>query len=166
MIKLNGTLMEVGSPATGAPRMNGVTVAQMMHKPDGVPTLSIPEKARYLNCNFRHDDIQTPEEVCVPDGKRVPWADNEDGTQGPGTNPWDSYTTEKRILGSGGYATGPFYPTQGEPKSPYKNLTREEQTLMSKIDQEHALAVNNQASNLNQHKNAQREPRTLAQHLQ
>eukprot|EP00972_Heterocapsa_arctica_P009966 1465010-Heterocapsa_arctica.AAC.1 len=40
--------MERGSPATGTLRMNGVTVAQTMHKTVGVPTLSIPGKARYL----------------------------------------------------------------------------------------------------------------------
>eukprot|EP00972_Heterocapsa_arctica_P072378 10691018-Heterocapsa_arctica.AAC.1 len=98
--------------------MNGVTVAQMMHKPDGVPTLPTPKKGTVSckfyhlghcrngqNCNFRHDDIQTPEEVGVPDVKRIPWADNEDGTLGPGTNPWDSYMMEKRRLGSGCYAT-------------------------------------------------------------
>eukprot|EP00972_Heterocapsa_arctica_P062228 9172687-Heterocapsa_arctica.AAC.1 len=37
---------------------------------------------------------------------------------------------------------------------------------MSNYDQEHALAVINQASSLNQQKNAQHDPRTLAQHLQ
>eukprot|EP00972_Heterocapsa_arctica_P065098 9610575-Heterocapsa_arctica.AAC.1 len=56
------------------------------------------------NCNFRHDDIQFPEEVLEQDYKPVRWSDTEDGIQGPGINPWDLYMAEKNREDSGCYA--------------------------------------------------------------
>eukprot|EP00972_Heterocapsa_arctica_P054848 8086586-Heterocapsa_arctica.AAC.1 len=84
---------------------------------------------RGSSCNFRHDDGQFPDEVGEYEDTRVRytsnrWSDTEDGTQDPGTNPWDLYMAERIRAGSGGYATGPVHPTKGNLKGSPKQLTQ------------------------------------------